>query len=92
MIEPKELMWGDWVRLVADNDNEVLQVNYVRRDGVGFKKYVVYFNEIEPIPLTAEILEKNGFKKLKAKKMNNEEKARELTKKLLIKFQEDITI
>lgn len=61
MIEPKELMCGDWVRLVADNDNEVLQVNYVRRDGVGFKKYVVYFDEIEPIPLTAEIFKKNGF-------------------------------
>lgn len=61
MIRSSELMIGDWVRLVADNEEEVLQVNYIRRDGVGFKKYAVYFDEIEPIPLTVEILEKNGF-------------------------------
>ncbi len=59
----RELQIADWVRLVADGDNEILQVTYVREDGVGFKKYAVYFDEIEAIPLTAEILEVNGWKK-----------------------------
>lgn len=55
------LMIDDWVKLVADDTEEFLQVNYVRRDGVGFKKYSHFFDEIEPIPLTEEILVKNGF-------------------------------
>ena len=60
-MKANELMIGDWVRLVADDSNECLQVSYVRHDGVGFKQYSHFFDEIEPIPLTEEILKANGF-------------------------------
>lgn len=61
MIDSKKLMIGDYVRLTADGDNEILQVTSVHKKGVGFEKYAVYFDEIEPIQLTAEIFELNGF-------------------------------
>lgn len=42
-MDAKELMIGDYVRLVADGDNEILQVSYIRKDGVIFEKYAVFF-------------------------------------------------
>lgn len=60
-MKANDLMTGDWVCLIADDSNECLQVSYVRKDGVGFNQYSHFFDEIEPIPLTEEILEANGF-------------------------------
>jgi len=65
-MDARDLMLGDWVRLC---DSKVpLQMEDVSGTGM-FKKwtpdgeYMIPFNysEIEPIPLTPEILEKNGF-------------------------------
>ena len=50
-MEAKELMIGDWV-LIGNNHIRITSL----QEG---KDYV----EAQPIPLTAEILEKNGFKK-----------------------------
>ena len=50
-MEAKELMIGDWV-LIGNNHIRVTSL----QEG---KDYV----EAQPIPLTAEILEKNGFEK-----------------------------
>lgn len=60
-MEAKELMQFDWVCL--EDDPTPRQVDFVRTGEVG-----LYWNKIvtppyiEPIPITPEILEKNGFK------------------------------
>lgn len=61
-MEPKELMQFDWVCL--EDDPTPRQVDFIRTGEVG-----LYWNKIvtppyiKPIPLTPEILEKNGFVK-----------------------------
>lgn len=72
-MEAKELMIGDWV-LHEGEPYQIRQLGIygVDRDGedypavcVGKPKgigLIVERNEIEPIPITPEILEKNGFK------------------------------
>ena len=60
-MEAKELMQLDWVCL--ENDPTPRQVDFIRTGEVG-----LYWNKIvtppyiKPIPITPEILEKNGFK------------------------------
>ena len=64
----KELMIGDWVKTpkgffkVTDiQDNDVIGTDYNNGEGTDS----LFFNdEIEPIHLTAEILENNGFTRL----------------------------
>ena len=53
----KELMIGDWVRT---NWGRPERIEAIYRNGVvcAFRKDL---NDISPIPLTADILEKNGF-------------------------------
>lgn len=71
-MKANELMIGDWVKL---KDGGPLQMEDVSGTGM-FKKWtsdgeymIPYsYDEIEPIPLTPEILEKNGFIKDKDKK------------------------
>ena len=59
-MEAKELMQLDWVCL--ENDPTPRQVDFIRTGEVG-----LYWNKIvtppyiKPIPLTSEILEKNGW-------------------------------
>lgn len=60
-------MIGDWVQVPCLIDNvehydawcKVKQLRDCDLDVIGFKE--LKYNEIVPIPLTAEILEKNGF-------------------------------
>lgn len=55
-----ELMIGDWVYRPDCYD----QVKEIRQNGIiglDSLRGLIGFSEIEPIPLTAEILEKNGF-------------------------------
>lgn len=65
----EELMIGDWVHLPSIMSDEVfpIQVYEILNDGVkyicGGKKMQVRYEQIQPIPLTVEILEKNGFEK-----------------------------
>lgn len=66
-MKENELMIGDWVQVPSLIDNvehydawcKVKQVRDCDLDVIGFKE--LKYNEIIPIPLTAEILEKIGF-------------------------------
>lgn len=56
---------GDWVKYIGNNSPRYVQIWQVREnsllleDGYG----TVDFSEVEPIPLTFDILAKNGWKK-----------------------------
>lgn len=58
----EDLMVGDWVR----NDlGETQRVVELRKEGAMLSYNDIYqYDDIQPIPLTLEILEKNGFEKL----------------------------
>lgn len=69
-MKANELMIGDWVRI----GNRVEQITKLKEVGNEQQFFSVYYyhtedkaeegcciDEIQPIPLTAEILEKNGF-------------------------------
>lgn len=77
-IIPNELMIGDWVsskevhtkdyylpsfkRQVAQIKDNGVELSFT--DRYGNKCYItLLYDDIEPIPLTAEILEKNGFER-----------------------------
>ena len=57
----KDLMVGDWVK--PKNVDGSFRVGLIGVDSVwnDTDTHEWYYDEIEPIPLTAEILEKNGF-------------------------------
>ena len=71
-IKIRELSIGDWVRVddfdkvlikrVSAIDGTRNQIGIIKNNRSGI--YWYYDDEIEPIPLTPEILEKNGFRKL----------------------------
>lgn len=62
-MKAEELMRFDWVKLADDNTPK--QVDWIRSGEVGlFWNRTVTPPYLEPIPLTAEILEKNGFEEL----------------------------
>lgn len=75
-MEAKELMIGDWV-LYKGEPYQIRQLGVYgeNRDGEDYPAVcigkpigiglIIERNEIEPIPLTPEILEKNGFVKSK---------------------------
>ena len=68
-MKASELMIGDWVQVPSLIDNvegfnawcKVKQLRDDDLDVVGFKE--LKYDEIEPISITIEILEKNGFTK-----------------------------
>lgn len=63
-MKAEELMRFDWVHLTDDNTPR--QVDWIKSGEVGlFWGQTVTPPYLEPIPLTAEILEKNGFHKQK---------------------------
>ena len=63
-MEKKDLMIGDWV-LLTDGPARVISI---AQDGIYFEdkfgEGICSFDKIQPIPLTAEILEKNGFRNI----------------------------
>lgn len=57
----RDLMVGDWVRIKITQHNTTvtnIDANSVYTEAA----FPIRYDEIEPIPLTSEILEKNGFK------------------------------
>lgn len=66
-LSAKDLMIGDWVCLpsIMSTDKYQVKVLEIQDDCIkyycGGKKMMVRFKHIEPIPLTSEILKKNGF-------------------------------
>lgn len=69
-MKATELMVGDYVIrknvpkeiLIVDTIDSIRDIVYLDLDGLGITEKI---ENIEPIPLTAEILEKNGFKESK---------------------------
>lgn len=68
-MKANELMIGDWVEVIQNGNPAYAQIQMI--DGYGdnatYNECIcdgIYYNinEIKPIPLTTEILEKNGFK------------------------------
>ena len=65
-MEAEELMIGDWVldKAVSEKPVQVLQINLKNVHYEHEKGYISVGTEIiEPVPLTHEILEKNGFER-----------------------------
>ena len=64
-MKANELMIGDWVgRVFDDNRSDYRQVDWIRTGEIGMRYQKVWaIGCIEPIPLTAEILEKNGWER-----------------------------
>ena len=62
-MDIKSLMIGDWVK--PQNVDASFRVGLIGADSVwnDADTHEWYYDELEPIPLTAEILEKNGFEK-----------------------------
>lgn len=64
-MEAKELMIGDWVGRVFDDKRiieDYRQVDWIRTGEIGMRYQKVWsIGCIEPIPLTDEILRRNGF-------------------------------
>ncbi len=65
-MRAEELMIGDWVQIVSDAPimaNEYHRIDWIRTGEVGLdNRKIVTYPYIQPIPLTADILYKNGFK------------------------------
>ena len=65
-MKANELMIGDWVKITHRNKiGKVYRVDIANGNGNGWVAVIdgdYYEGDLEPIPLTAEILEKNGFK------------------------------
>ena len=63
-MKAEELMRNDWVCI--DNENAPKQVDWIRSGEVGlYWSQTVTPPYLKPIPLTPEILEKNGFMEIK---------------------------
>lgn len=54
-MKPNELMLGDWVCQYSLKEYSIIKIEY------GYQIEECVEHGYEPIPLTAEILEKNGF-------------------------------
>ena len=70
-MKANELMIGDWVRIVDDDTDQSFETRITGVSGLGNiyaplpegeHAYPFSVDCIEPIPITPEILEKNGFK------------------------------
>lgn len=59
-MKANELMMGDWVYRPACYD-KVKEIRNTGVIGIDNMRGLIAFSEIEPIPITAEILEKNGW-------------------------------
>lgn len=60
-MKASELMIGDWVMSTHPAVPRPIKVTEIGGGNVGYKYGVIQLWFIEPIPLTPEILEKNGF-------------------------------
>ena len=58
-MEPNELMIGDYIRVIYTQ--KIIKVREIKQSCIYTHDNGYEYNEIEPIPLTLEILEKNGF-------------------------------
>ena len=67
-MKASELMIGDWVEVVSNDHLKYIQIAEIYQSSIltkesEFESEEVSIDNINPIPLTPEILEKNRFKK-----------------------------
>lgn len=64
-MEQNKYIPGDWVKYIGNNSPRYVQIWQVRENFLFLESGygTVDFSEVEPIPLTPEILEKDGWKK-----------------------------
>ncbi len=65
-MKTTEIKIGDLVQLVTGNETEYVKVSFIDKDDtieINDTQGYVMLKDVRPIPLTAEILEKNGWKK-----------------------------
>ena len=62
-MEQNKYIPGDWVKYIGNNSLKYVQIWQVRENFLFLESGygIVNFSEVEPIPLTPEILEKNGW-------------------------------
>ena len=61
-MKANELMIGDWVYSASMTPRKVQYLDGAKSDSIGVADHLNFESRINPIPLTAEILEKNGLK------------------------------
>lgn len=61
MIKAEELMLGDWVMSIHPAVPRPIKVTEIGGNDIGYKNGILHISFIEPIPITPEILEENGF-------------------------------
>lgn len=62
-MEQNKYIPGDWVIDKMDLPPGYVQIKQIREKTLTLKSgWIVYINDIKPIPLTFEMLEKNGWK------------------------------
>lgn len=71
MVRATEIMVGDWLWYQGQFNAFPLKVEQVTKRKVGYhadshenRMYYLRLHEVQPIPLTPEILERNGFEKV----------------------------
>ena len=73
-MKENELMIGDWVYCEGQPTPENVTIQTIAQDGVWFMgdkfEGAASFDRIFPIPITPEILEKNGFIEHKLQRMS----------------------
>lgn len=64
-MEQNKYIPGDWVKYIGNNSLKYVQIWQVRENFLFLESGygIVNFSEVVPIPLTYEMLEKNGWKK-----------------------------
>ena len=62
-MKANELMIGDYVYIKSSDgeDTHIVKVKTIEERGINLFNGFIEFSELEPIPLTEEILVKNGF-------------------------------
>ena len=63
-MKANDLMIGDYVYIKSSDgeDTHIVKVKTIEESGINLFNGFIEFSELEPIPLTKEILKKNGFK------------------------------
>lgn len=71
LIQTNEFMINDFVYAIVDGQKRIVKVRGIELGKIKYQEGAKIYDchRFEPIPLTAEILEKNGFKKNNRRKV-----------------------
>lgn len=68
----EELQIGDWVKGTNTEPYKLVAISYCEQVVENEYNYNIDITDLQPIPLTVEILEKNGFEKMKTVAKNHD--------------------